>query len=81
MVDAQTFILVGTRSGPIRCQILGALEVEPHTVKELVKTVGGDPRTLREHLAVLKAYNIVDAHKRPGDTEYDLADEAPALPI
>lgn len=81
MADAQTFILIGTRSGPIRCQILGALEGEPRTVEELVETLGSDPRTLRKHLAVLKAHGIVDAHKRPGDTEYILADEAPALPV
>ncbi|WP_049894559.1 winged helix-turn-helix domain-containing protein [Halogranum rubrum] len=79
MLSFQTFVLYGTRGGPIRHRILGALEVETHTVEELAALLGDSPRTLREHLAVLEANNMVNAHKRPDDTKYVLTDEALVL--
>ena len=47
---------------------------------ELAAILGDTPRTLRDHLAVLKANNMVNAHERLDDTEYVLTDEALSLP-
>ena len=80
MVDPPTVVLTCTRGGLIRFQILGAPEVEPRTDEGLATTLGSDPSTLREHLVVLEANNMVDASKRTDTTEYVLADEAPPLP-
>ena len=80
MIYPQTFILNGTRGALTRSQIIRALETETHTVDELAAILGDTPRTLRDHLAGLKANNMVNAHERLDDTEYVLTDEALSLP-
>lgn len=80
MVDSQSFILHGTRGGIVRSQILEALAAEPRTVEDLAATLRSDARTLRKHLAVLEANDMVDAPTGPDDTQYVLVEEVPPLP-
>lgn len=75
MSSANTFVIAGTRSSPIRYEILKELEREPLTVAELASCLGADPEPLWRELDLLRANGLVDAHKGIPDTEYVLTDE------
>jgi DNA-binding transcriptional ArsR family regulator len=69
-------LIAGTRGGPTRLQIMGALSERPYNANQLTVMLGLDYKTVRHHLEVLVENGIVriSKEKRYGElyhlTEY-----------
>ena len=59
------YVLSGTRGGPNRIRILGALEDRPQNANQLSDRLELDYSTVRHHLEVLEKHNVVE---RTGET-------------
>lgn len=72
------FLLVGTRTGPKRGRVLGALCERPRTAGDLAECLGMDASVIDHHLNVLVANGVVRSRLAETGTRYELSDAAEA---
>jgi DNA-binding transcriptional ArsR family regulator len=70
-------LIVGSRGGPARLLILGALRKRPYNANQLTGMIGMDYKTVRHHLEILVENGLitVSREKRYGEL-YHLSDYA-----
>jgi predicted transcriptional regulator len=64
-------MVVGTRGGPNRAEILSLLERRPYNAHELSRLLGRDYKTTRHHLDVLSKNGLVTVTKGVHGTLYE----------
>lgn len=61
-------------ANPKRLEILNILKLKSCTVEELCKTVKARKANISQHLAVLRNFRLVEAHRRGLSVRYTLID-------
>ncbi|MHB8585370.1 MAG: winged helix-turn-helix domain-containing protein [Thermoplasmatota archaeon] len=63
-------VVVGTRGGPKRAEILSLLERRPYNAHEISRLLGVDYKTARHHLSVLVENGLITAEESRYATLY-----------
>ena len=69
-------LIVGTRGGPTRLQILALLSKRPYNANQLTSILKFDYKTVRHHLEVLLENGLVHISKKRYGELYHLTDYA-----
>lgn len=66
------YLILGTRGGPTRLQILSMISLRPYNANQIARLVGLDYKTVTRHLEVLKENGLLALakEKRYGELYY-----------